>query len=232
MARGMLWMLIATQAVFAVIWPHDFPYLRPLLLIVQLAAFAGSIVLIAAMPVMRALIDVRTRIRHGLEHATIAVLQERGARVSRGMTYTRSFDLVLRGDRHLTVADIRDAATTAIDRVAAGERELVYSPQCGTSQVIGLLGTSVAVAIVGIIAAVHDVPPGYTFAGTILALALARRAAVPLGLWAQRAWTVEAHFASATVRDVAREVGATGAWVQFEVVVDVEPVKSVIAEPV
>lgn len=232
MMTGSLWLVIGAQLVFALIWPHDFPYLRPLLLVIQVGALVGAVMMLAAVPMMRALLDLRTRIRHGLEHATIAVLEERGARVARGMTYTRSFDIVMEGDRHLTVDDIRSAATAAIRRVASGERALVYSPQCGTSRIVGVGVLAMAIAVVGLVAEYYRVPAGYTFAATALACELARRAAVPLGLWAQRAWTVEAHFASATVREVAREVAATGRFVQFEVVVDVEPVKSVIGEPV
>jgi hypothetical protein len=232
MAQWMLVAVIAVQAVLALLAPHDFPYLRVILVVAQVAAAVATVMGFVLVPAMRGLLTERVRILHGLEHATIAVLAERAIFVPRGLTYDRMFELELPGDDGARTTDemIATACDAAIARVKRGEHELVFTKYCGTSLVVGWMLVALAVATVGAIALAYAVPTGYAFAGTVALFALARRLTGPLGLFAQRAFTVSPHFASARVRKVMREVTPNGRRVIYTVCVDVEPISSVIGE--
>jgi hypothetical protein len=233
MSRTVLGIAIAVQAVFAVADPYAFPYLRSVLAIAQLLAIPGALAAIAFVPAIRALIDARTRSLHGLEHATIAVLEQRGIPVNAGVTLTGLFDLEIASERGATVEQVRDATHTAIRRVASGEHALVYSVRCGTSYIVGLLVMAVAIAGTGALALAYHVPTGYAFAGTVAAVLAARIASRRLGLLAQRMMTVSPRFASAHVGEVEREVSPNGRIAYFAVHIAVEPIRgSAIAEPV
>jgi hypothetical protein len=81
--------------------------------------------------------DPATRIAHGLEHATIAVLAEDGLPVARGFTYGRDrFVVVLEAGQAHQHAAVLDAAGRAIRRIRGGEHDLAYQPGCGTSEVV------------------------------------------------------------------------------------------------
>ena len=232
MAKWMLVAAIAVQAVLALLAPHDFPYLRVILVVAQIAAGLATVMAFVLVPAMRGLLTERVRILHGLEHATIAVLRERDIFVPRGMTYDRMFELELASDDGARTTDemIATACDAAIARVKRGEHMLVFTTYCGTSLVVGWMLVALAIAGVGAIALAYDVPTGYAFAGTVAMFALARRLTGPIGLFAQRAFTVSPHFASARVLRVYREVTPNGRRVIYTVRVDVEPISSVIGE--
>jgi hypothetical protein len=234
MARATLFALVAVQVALAVAAPDDFAYLRTVLVVAQLAAAVAVVLAVALVRAIRGLVTERVRILHGLEHATIAVLGERGIAVASGVTYPGVFELELvRGQGAKTgEPEIAAAANDAIARVGAGERTLVYTPRCGTSLLVGWLLVAVAITSVGAIALAMHVPHGYAFALTIALVAAARRARYRIGLAAQRAFTVSASFASARVGHVLREVSASGDVVSYWVRVDVEPVASAIAESI
>jgi hypothetical protein len=214
MTRTSLYALVAVQAIFAVAAPHDFAYLRTVLVVAQLGAAGAVVLAIAFGRDVRALLTERVRILHGLEHATAAVLEEQG------------------DGAKTAEPDIEAAATAAIARVQAGERSLVYSPRCGTSFLVGWLLVATAVASVGAIALAMHLAHGYAFALTVVLVAVARRVHERIGLAAQRAVTVSGSFASARVVKVSREVSARGDEVTYWVHVEVEPVASTLAEPV
>jgi len=230
MTRFSLYALIAVQTACAVIWPHDFPYLRPLLFVVQVSAVGIAAAALLFVPVVRGLIHAPIRVLHGFEHATIAVLAERGIEVDNGVARNRSFEIVL--DQHnaggLTVEHVRLAAESAIARILRGEHALVYSPRCGTSWLVGRLVVALGVAAIGAITLAYDIAPGYTFAGTVVAFAAAMRASRPLGLLAQRMFTVSPHFAAARVLEVERT--DSGNWIRFEILVDVQTAPGAVAE--
>lgn len=232
MARGVLVALIAVQTVLALLAPHDFGYLRVLLVVAQVGAAVATVMAFAIVPSMRGLLTERLRILHGLEHATIAVLGEREISVRSGLSYDRMFELELASeDGARTTEDVILAATeAAIARVRGGEHALVYSPFCGTSLVVGWMLVALAVSAAGAIALAYHVATGYAFAGTVALFVLARRLTGPLGLFAQRAFTVSPRFASAHVRTIHREVTPNGRRVVYTVCVDVEPISSVIGE--
>jgi hypothetical protein len=221
----LLGVLLVAQAVFAIADPHGFAYLRPLLVIAWFAAIPGTLLAVAFVPALAALLDERTRVIHGLEHATIAVLAERGIAVSHGVTLRGMFDLALPNDGRSweRAPMIRNAALAAIRRVKKGERALAYTDRCGTSYAVGFLMMCLAVSAAGAVAFAYGVPHGYTFAATVAALLAARAAARPLGRLAQRLLTVSTRSASATVGAIEHEVSPDGAFVYYAVHVAVAP---------
>ncbi|MBM3935293.1 MAG: hypothetical protein FJ319_13530 [SAR202 cluster bacterium] len=82
------------------------------------------------------------RRNHGLEHGTVAVLLERGARPPMGGIALPNGYLIF---GKLSQEDVNDAAGEALDRMQSGERELAVSPYCGTNMLIGaFIGAVVA----------------------------------------------------------------------------------------
>jgi hypothetical protein len=223
MSRVLLGVMLVVQAGFALANPYAFPYLRTVLIIAQLAALPSLLAAIAFAPTILALLTEQTRILHGLEHATIAVLAEQGIAVHSGVTLPGLFDLALpNGGRNWErMGEIRAAAIAAIQRVSAGDHALAYSEHCGTSYAVGILSCGLAIAAIGAVALIRGTPPGYAFAGTVAALAIARATSRRLGLLAQRTLTVSTRLASAQVGEITREVSPDGSLVYFAVHVTV-----------
>ena len=78
----------------------------------------------------------RTRQNHAIEHATVAVLLEQGARTPLGGNATPMGYLIYGNLRKDQVAD---AAREGLRRLASGQREVAVSPYCGTNLVVGAL---------------------------------------------------------------------------------------------
>lgn len=222
-SSAVLLVLVAVQLVLALVAPHDVPYLAPLLVIAQLAALPGVILAVLWIPTVRALTDERTRILHGLEHATVAVLEERGILVDHAVTLPGVFDLALANDGRSSqlVSAIDDAVATAALRVSLGETALVYTDRCGTSRLVAELGTSLVVAAAGAIALIAGLAPGYAFALTIAGLALARLTSLRLGRLAQRYLTVSTRRARTYIGRIEPEVAVDGRWLYYTVHVEV-----------
>lgn len=72
----------------------------------------------------------RTRRNHGLEHATMHILNQRfpDLRLA-GISTPRGFTIV--GD--MMAEDVADAAIEALKRLQAGESDLAQHPNCGTN---------------------------------------------------------------------------------------------------
>lgn len=194
---------LVVQTLFALFDPGAFPYLAQILVIAQvlgLVVIAGIVVFSRD---VRSLLDQRTRILHGLEHATIAVLAERGIHVRSGVTHTGEFLLWLDHDGRTwqRSAEIRIAARDAIVRVMSGEHALAYSPQCGTSYLVAICLYAIGVVVAGAVAAALGAPLGITWAVTVAAGLAARAIARPAGMAAQRWLTVSTDIASARVTD-------------------------------
>ena len=78
----------------------------------------------------------RIRQNHGLEHATIAVLLERGARTPlAGNASPGGFFVYGR----LSTEEVGLAAAEGLRRLQAGRSELAVSPYCGTNLLVGAL---------------------------------------------------------------------------------------------
>src|SRR5262249_57664637 len=177
--------------------------------------------------------DRRTRVTHGLEHATIHVLQEMGAEVRHGLTIRNTFMIELDNDGRNwdRYHDVLTATLAAIGRITAGERGIAYAPDCGTSLMVGYAVWAIAVFAAGVAAAILGVPIGITFAGTVAAALAARLSKRALGLAAQHWLTVSTDFVSASHVRVARDLIAAGTRVVFTVTLDVV-VRDDRAEPV
>ena len=92
------------------------------------------------MPVINELLDqqvpARIRSNHALEHATLHVLQEKGANVHMG-GISDAGGFWLYGD--IDTEQLADAAREALQRLKDGESDLAVHPNCGTNIAIGAL---------------------------------------------------------------------------------------------
>lgn len=93
-----------------------------------------------AEPLTRQPYILRVRRNHGLEHATIHILNQRNYKLS-GRSSEGGF--VLLGDA--PTEQVESAVIEAISRMKAGERKLAVHPNCGTNLVTtGFLAAAVA----------------------------------------------------------------------------------------
>lgn len=210
-----------------VLYPEAASYLRWLLLGLYALLSWRAVAALREHPwIFRIVRDTATRIAHGLEHATMAVADDDGLRVTRGFTHLRNaFVIVLEAGHGDRLDAVRDAAAVALRRMQDGERSLAYQPGCGTSAVITVVSLWIAYVVSGVLALLigGSVPIFLAIALVVFRIWLACETA--LGLLAQRLYTVSTAFTSATVVDVravdkvfAMRRPAHETW--FEVVVD------------
>ena len=158
--------------------------------------------------------DRKTRIIHGIEHATVVVLLRRGFRVRGGQTDNGYFKLWLESDQRRgkrkpnesTTEAIRRACIKAIQRLRTEKWSLAIHPKCGTTwMALFLLASIVAVVSVAIGLFTTLTPKTLlTIVGGFLAfLALGSR---PLGHLLQRTVTIAVDFKRATVKRISRHV--------------------------
>ena len=87
----------------------------------------------------------RIRRNHALEHATLSVLAEGGARgLMAGYSTSGGFWLVAPAPRR----QVQEAASTALRRLSAGESRLAISPSCGTNFAVATLLAGLALRLV------------------------------------------------------------------------------------
>src|SRR5262245_18206697 len=128
--RRLLAAFLILQAMFALLTPEAFPYLATWLLVAPLAGLPWVAVVVIVSPDLRALArNRRTRLLHGLEHATINLMLERGFPVRSGCTHDGEFTIEIEHDGRSwdRLLEIRDLARDAIIRIVRGERDLAYS---------------------------------------------------------------------------------------------------------
>ena len=199
------WILPITYIVLLLIDPWHAAWIRPVLFILQLAGLAGIVYTIRNSVGIRALIrDRRTRGVHGLEHATATLLEQRGIVVGSGCSFVDSFVLVIDhgGRLHDRISEVKATVIEAIARIRQGEHALAYHPRCGTSRLVATLLLSTTVVMVWLTALIFRLPLAYVASGTLVMLVAAYRLMTPLGLLAQRAFTVSVDLASAHVKGV------------------------------
>jgi hypothetical protein len=172
--------------------------------------------------------DPATRVAHGLEHATIAVLADGFLLVQHGFTHGRDRFVVAldarQGDQR---AALRDAATTAMRRILAGERALAYAAGCGTSHLVA----AVSLWVIYVASVVFALAVGGSLAVfipiAIVVFQMWRASVIALGLLAQRLYTVSTGFTAGTV-DTVGAVDSVAGWrcpadeTWYEVVVHVQ----------
>ena len=225
-ARGLLVAFVVLQAIFALIAPDAFPYLSLWLFVAQLGGLAVVALAVVLSPDLRALArDRRTRILHGLEHATINLMLERGFPVYYGCTYDGEFVIHIKHDGRSwdRLLEIRDLAREAIVRIVRGDRALAYSPNCGTSWLVGYCLLAVAIVAAGLVGRMLGVPAGIVFAGTVGAALLAKALERPLGLWVQRWLSVSTELLVASVKDMEPSVSSDGNTMIVTIAMDVTP---------
>ena len=142
----------------------------------------------------------RLRQNHALEHATLAVLQERDP-AARIMARSTS-----RGFRLLGTADkpaVQDAVAEAIRRLGAGEHELAIAPRCGTTIAVGVLFGTLGLWLSEFMRS----PRQKVALGIATSLTIALTAQ-PVGLLAQRHITTKARLDGLEIREIrARMLG-------------------------
>ena len=151
-----------------------------------------------AEPVTRHPKILRVRRNHGLEHATIHVLNKRRYQLS-GRSSESGF--VLLGE--VPTAQVESAVTEALGRMKAGEHQLAIHPNCGTNLVTtGLLAT--AVAYLGF-AGVGRRRGWERFPSVMVLVMAVVLFSTPLGLSLQRHFTTEGELGEMALVSVTRE---------------------------
>lgn len=87
----------------------------------------------------------KVRRNHGLEHATVAILLEKGARPPMG-GYSVPGGFFIFG--RIPTELVADAVHEAFDRMSGGQRELAISPYCGTNLATGAMLAMLAARLV------------------------------------------------------------------------------------
>lgn len=172
---------------------------------------------------LKALVNNRkTRVIHGLEHATLVLLERDGAPIAGGHTRESSFITLFRkstgwGDRE---KKIRRALQAAVNEIQTGNGDLVYDRRCGTSYLVGAL----MLAVLGLVAcalafliSMSLTGVMLTFAAFAATMAFATR---PLGLLAQRLFTVSNQFSRARLVRLVRKPVQDG-LLRYEVFIEV-----------
>lgn len=151
-----------------------------------------------AEPVTRHPYILRVRRNHGLEHATIHLLNRQNYQLS-GRSSDSGF--ILLGD--VPTEKVESAVHDAIARMKAGERKLAIHPNCGTNLVTtGLLAT--AVAFLGF--AGRGLRRSWErFPTMVVAMMAVVLLSMPLGMNLQRYFTTEGDLGDLELVSVRRE---------------------------
>lgn len=151
-----------------------------------------------AEPVTRHPLILRVRRNHGLEHATIHILNRQNYKLS-GRSSEGGF--ILLGDA--PTEQVESAVIEALERMKAGERKLAIHPNCGTNLVTtGFLAT--AVAFLGF--AGRGLRKSWErFPTIMLAMMAVVLLSMPLGLSLQRHFTTEGDLGDMELVSVTRE---------------------------
>ena len=198
----------------------------PILLAGVVGALGLVVAVVASFGELRAFARDRTnRVIHGLEHATIKLLLGDGRAALGGLTHDGFFEVTIANDGRASITAVRTAVRRAIKRIRAGEDGLAYDPRCGTSRLVALTVSAVIILAGTLIGVLADVDGGVIAASTIAAAAIGWLASRPLGLAAQRAWTVSTRFRRARIARITRTITGDGAGAIFLVhlVIDTRP---------
>jgi hypothetical protein len=219
--RALPIVLVDVQVVLALLYPTTFFYvpwlLRALYLIVSYRMLSQLWIERWVFQIVRL---HQLRVLHGLEHATITVLEEHGVSVAYGHTRgLNHFRVVLDAGNAHRLPDVRVAAKAAIRRVMAGERSLVYSPRCGTSAVFSIATLWLVTLSSGLIALALGAGMNVALALFVIFVNLWGALECQLGLVAQRLLTVSPDFTSARV--VGTRLVASKRDTFFEIEVDI-----------
>jgi Domain of unknown function (DUF6391) len=142
----------------------------------------------------------RLRQNHALEHATIAILQERdpAARII-ARSNSRGFRLLGTANK----GEVQSAVTEALHRLGSGEHELAIAPRCGTTVAVGVVFGTLALWLSEFLRS----PRQKLVLGIATSLTIALTSQ-PVGLLAQRHITTKARLDGLKIREIrARMLG-------------------------
>ena len=138
----------------------------------------------------------RTRRNHGLEHATIAIMMERGT--AAGLVGGNSIHDGFFVFGNVDTSAIEVATAEALARMGRGEGSLAVSPFCGTNMVVAAALTSIG-AVFSLQTAGRG-PNGWSraFSNAMFGLFLSR----PMGRWVQRRYTTSPNVSGMSINKV------------------------------
>lgn len=135
-------------------------------------------------PLLKAHLIRQTRRNHGLEHATVHLLNRQGYQLS-GRSSVGGFVLI----GNIPTHKVHDAAHRALERMRQGEHQLAIHPNCGTNLITGGL-LSALVALLGF-AGVSRRRAVDRFPLVMLGMMLVSLYNLPIGMSLQRHITTE-----------------------------------------
>lgn len=186
--------------------------LLPVVLIpLLLAGFIVGSVAASGRELRELIRDRKTRVIHGIEHATVVMLLRQGFQVRGGQTDQGYFKLWLEGDsrngeRILDGATdaVRRACTEGIANLRTERWSIAIHPKCGTTwMVLFLLASlgSIASVAIGLFTTLEPKLLLATVGAFFAVLVLGSR---PLGNLLQRAMTIDVDFRQASVQRIIR----------------------------
>ena len=152
------------------------------------------------------LLGERLRQNHALEHATMAILQERDprARIIARST-NRGFKLVGTAGKD----DVRAAVEEAMTRLRSGETDLAIAPRCGTTVAVGVLLGTLTLGLSELLRSPRQ--KMMLAAAASVAIAVSSQ---PVGLLAQRHLTTQSRLDGLRVADVRGRMVGNRNWLE------------------
>jgi hypothetical protein len=152
------------------------------------------------------LLGERLRQNHALEHATIAILQERDprARIIARST-NRGFKLVGTAGKD----EVRSAVAEAVARLGSGEKQLAIAPRCDTTVAVGVMLGTLALWLSEFMRS----PRQKLVLGIATSLTIAV-SSQPVGLLAQKHLTTQSRLDGLRVADVRGRMRGKKNWLE------------------
>ena len=142
------------------------------------------------------LLGTRVRQNHALEHATISLLSQRNPRsMLRGRSTANGFYVY----GELEMADLRECAAEALQRLRNGEPEMAIHPRCGTNLAVAGMMAGISSVLAG------EIPPRRNrYSRAVLASLCSLFFAPPVGMYVQKRFTTQTPTEGMTIVDVAK----------------------------
>ena len=170
--------------------------------------------------------DRRTRVIHGIEHATSHLFELEGVRVNGGRTGSGYFEVSFPDDVPAPEAEreqlVSRTSASAVQRLEAGQVSLAYHSRCGSSWIVAMVLTALAIAGMGAVGLFGHFSPGVLGGLSLAVLAVIVALARPLGLLLQKHVTVSTRFSSARAGAVTRRVDDHGTHYRVRVEVELQ----------
>ena len=215
---------LALATLAALAYPGVAQYLRLPLLLLHIASALGVVlvVIVAAL----AIYDFRDRrlsAAHGIEHATIALLMRLSVPMLSGSSAPGHFTVRIPREfvLHLWRERIQDAAKRAVEQIAAGDTQLAYTADCGTTWIAKRAVLCICIFAFSGFALLVDAPPHVGLLAVAAAVWCAGTLGHVVGIAVQRGLTVGTDWASVSIGDV--DVSEGEGTFDFRVHVEIAP---------